>query len=449
MENSKHATLPYLALACLAVVVKSTKVNCGGHFADSCKECPQGHGAEWCNGVCQWRDEECLHRLEWPYPPDTRHWDCKRNITDDLSNLTVSIIIPWHQEKWRHLKNTLQALIHFTPDELVEEYIFVSDGNSDTQEVMLRRLSSKVKVLSFEERQGLIRAKTYAVKQTKAPVLMFLEAHCIVNRHWLEPLLQRLALYPKALVMPVLDEIPATDWNQYRPGLPAYWRYEWNMNLIDTNPAGVLHGNLVNPFTSPGTSGGIFVMRRDWFNDLEFFDTGMLEWGGDHAELSFKTWRCGGRIEVVPCSRIGHMFREPEHRPYDVNVDQVVKNYDRLARVWWKDHLQYFYSMKPEALAMTHDDMTEVFESYERLQQKFKCRDHQWYLDNIDHEMAWEMDKLCHPMYDDDESHPLHCKDGLPEYRSTIGINDAIPAEEFLRRQKDAEERAQRHQHEL
>ena len=32
-------------------------VNCGGHSAASCEDCPQGHGAMWCNGDCSWSDE--------------------------------------------------------------------------------------------------------------------------------------------------------------------------------------------------------------------------------------------------------------------------------------------------------------------------------------------------------------------------------------------------------
>ena len=29
-------------------------VSCGNHDASSCQECPQGNGASWCNGDCQW-----------------------------------------------------------------------------------------------------------------------------------------------------------------------------------------------------------------------------------------------------------------------------------------------------------------------------------------------------------------------------------------------------------
>jgi len=36
------------------------KVVCGGHSARSCSECPQGNGASWCNGECEWRIEECI-----------------------------------------------------------------------------------------------------------------------------------------------------------------------------------------------------------------------------------------------------------------------------------------------------------------------------------------------------------------------------------------------------
>ena len=33
------------------------KVSCGNHRASSCAECPQGNGAVWCNGECEWSDE--------------------------------------------------------------------------------------------------------------------------------------------------------------------------------------------------------------------------------------------------------------------------------------------------------------------------------------------------------------------------------------------------------
>ena len=34
--------------------VSGNFVNCGQHGADTCYECPQGHGSNWCNGDCVW-----------------------------------------------------------------------------------------------------------------------------------------------------------------------------------------------------------------------------------------------------------------------------------------------------------------------------------------------------------------------------------------------------------
>ena len=36
------------------IFVKDVPVACGGHTASSCSACPQGNGATWCNGDCQW-----------------------------------------------------------------------------------------------------------------------------------------------------------------------------------------------------------------------------------------------------------------------------------------------------------------------------------------------------------------------------------------------------------
>jgi hypothetical protein len=45
-------------------------VQCGGHEAPTCDECPQGHGESWCNGQCEWIDENCVRstQLEHLHP---------------------------------------------------------------------------------------------------------------------------------------------------------------------------------------------------------------------------------------------------------------------------------------------------------------------------------------------------------------------------------------------
>ena len=63
--------------------------------------------------------------------------------------------------------------------------------------------------------------------------------------------------------------------------------------------------------------------------------------------FGFQTWMCGGQLETIPCSHVGHIFRK--RSPYQWKSDVVKKgnlvkrNNVRMAEVWLDEYKQYYY----------------------------------------------------------------------------------------------------------
>jgi len=319
----------------------------------------------------------------FPEPPEIRHRDC-RGVKYDLKELpTVTMVIPYLNETWAQISATLASVLTYTPPELLDEILMVDDGNDQEWQHHedLTKLHAKIRVHRNEERQGLIRSKVIGAKLVSSPVLIFMEPHCIVNKQWLEPLVQQLALSSShsTIVMPTLDIIPENNFNDYKVANHHIGGFDWSltfnwMALITERNSSY---KLPEPYPTPALSGGIFGLWRDWWESSGTYDTNMTEWGGEHIEMSLRTWRCGGRIEVVPCSRIGHVFRA--RNPYIVHPTMVVKNQKRAALVWLDEHLEDFYREAPMARHMDAGNVDERLE----LKRRLKCKSMDWYVENV------------------------------------------------------------------
>lgn len=52
---------------------------------------------------------------------------------------------------------------------------------------------------------------------------------------------------------------------------------------------------------------------------------------------------CGGTLEIVPCSHVGHIFRKRSPYKWRSGVNVLKKNSIRLAEVWMDDYAKYYY----------------------------------------------------------------------------------------------------------
>jgi len=319
----------------------------------------------------------------FPTPFEMRHRDCIGRVYDLDALPRASLVIPYLNETWFHIEKTVLSMLAHTPLDLVDEFLFIDDGNSPEWQhhEKLRALHPKIRVHRNEVRQGLIRSKVIGAGMVKSPVLIFMEPHCIVARQWLEPLLENLrrSTFHTLVVMPMLDIIPEDDFSRYRVANHHIGGFDWSlafnwMNLIEERNSSY---SFPDPYPTPALSGGIFGIWRDFWERMGTYDTNMTEWGGEHIEMSLRTWRCGGRIEVIPCSHMGHVFRAKN--PYVVHPMQVLKNAKRAALVWLDDRVEDFYRAVPLARKLDAGDVTERL----RLKDSLKCHSMDWYIQNV------------------------------------------------------------------
>ncbi|KAF7237730.1 Polypeptide N-acetylgalactosaminyltransferase 15 [Varanus komodoensis] len=280
--------------------------------------------------------------------PEVRHPLC---LQEELgANLpTASVIICFHDEAWSTLLRTVHSVLDTAPKDLLKEIILVDDLSK--QGYLKSSLSeyiaklAGVKLIRSNKRLGVVRGRMLGAARAAGDVVIFMDSHCECHRGWLEPLLNRVASDRRRIVSPVVDVI---DWKtfQYYHSMDLQrgvfdWKLDFHWKPLPEYEKKARESP-VSPIRSPAVPGVVVAVDRHYFQNTGGYDSDMTLQGGENIELSIKAWLCGGTVEILPCSRVGHVYRAAAS--YSFRDEGAVKrNKIRIAETWLDSFKDLFY----------------------------------------------------------------------------------------------------------
>uniref|UniRef100_A0A182NPG9 Ricin B lectin domain-containing protein n=1 Tax=Anopheles dirus TaxID=7168 RepID=A0A182NPG9_9DIPT len=307
--------------------------------------------------------------------PDIRAPWCREQGRTKTNLPATSVVIVFYNEAWSVLLRTVHSVLDRSPVHLVHEILLVDDFSTKGMMVVFVLISTRIhflKIFSFlpaylktrlddyfeqypmvriiraPRRLGLIAAKVVGAKAATGSVITFLDAHVECTVGWLEPLLDVVVANATTIAIPTIDQIDEYTMRliaDVAPRLVGAYRWDLNFGWWGRTAMKKRYPNPYVPFDTPAMAGGLFAISRAFFERLGWYDEGFETYGIENIELSMKSWMCGGRMVIVPCSRVAHIRKQSHPYLNEAGKDVVMKNSLRLAEVWMDEYKQVLFDV--------------------------------------------------------------------------------------------------------
>ncbi|NWY10017.1 GLT15 acetylgalactosaminyltransferase, partial [Aphelocoma coerulescens] len=326
--------------------------------------------------------------------PEVRHPLCLQQKYDS-SLPTASVIICFHDEAWSTLLRTVHSIMDTAPKAFLKDIILVDDlSQQGPLKSALSEYISKldgVKLIRSNKRLGVIRGRMLGAARATGDVLIFMDSHCECQKGWLEPLLARLSSNRNSVVSPVIDVI---DWKtfQYYHSVGLHrgvfdWKLDFHWEAVPEHEEKVRQSPI-----SPIRQCALLSSAAKLYSLVLFDNSALSSLPQANPRITLQlffilTWLCGGSVEIIPCSRVGHVYRNHFPRAFSYE-EAIVRNKIRIAETWLGSFKENFYKHDTVAFLIskvnTSPDCTERLQ----LQKRLGCRNFQWFVSNVYPELS-------------------------------------------------------------
>ena len=180
----------------------------------------------------------------------------------------------------------------------------------------------------------------------KGSILIYVSSTVVVNHGWIQPLIAKVSTADNLVAVPHYDNL-LSDHRFYRTDDQLVNTFAWSLYTVYIDSPEKDEEML----TTSVMRGDVFAVKKSFLSGIGNYDEHFkANGGGEHIELSFRIWLCGGEIKVVTCSRVAvHNSLKPQ------SVTSA-SNYRRVAELWMEDYSETAYHQGDVSPKLTEDE---------------------------------------------------------------------------------------------